>query len=207
MPTLKQKEVAATLNQFYQRPVAMVSLELFLSIGLVIFLGIFAIQPTLVTMSDLIKEREEKIALEEKLEKKIVSLQTVQEVYSQIEPQLYLLDEAIPKQPQLIKLLKIIEKTATDKKVIINSISSEEIPDEVEAPASAKNGLQQVDLPITLNLSGDYISIRAFVEELRKTRRTYIINGVSFIIQEDRGDKQLHASLSLSVPYLGVPIK
>lgn len=202
----KQQQISSALNQFYQRPVALVSLELLLSIGLVIFLGIFAIQPTLVTMSELIKEREDKIELSEQLKKKIAALNTAQGVYTQIEPQLPFLDEAIPKQPQLVKALKIIEKLATENEVIIASISVPKIADEQE-PTSTKIPIERVDLPTTVNISGDYLAIRAFVEALRNSRRSFVIDTVSFSLQENRGEKKLQANVSLNIPYLGVPIE
>jgi hypothetical protein len=59
MPDQRQKLIR-NLNAFYQKPVAKVSLELFLSVGTIIFFAMFAIRPTLLTMSDLVKEIEDK---------------------------------------------------------------------------------------------------------------------------------------------------
>ena len=68
--TNRKKQLASLLEQFYHNPVAKVSLELFLTIGLVVFLALFAIKPTLLTMSDLVKEIEDKRELETQLSKK-----------------------------------------------------------------------------------------------------------------------------------------
>ena len=80
-----KREITTALNHFYANPVAKASLELFLTIGLVLFLGAFAIRPTIVTMSDLIKEIETKTQLDEALTKKIAALQTAQNQYINIE--------------------------------------------------------------------------------------------------------------------------
>jgi hypothetical protein len=206
MASQKQKEITSALNQFYQRPVALVSLELLLSIGLVLFLGIFAIQPTLMTMSDLIKEREDKIKLSEQLEKKTAALQTAQIVYTQIQSQLPYLDEAIPQQPELVKSLKILEKLATENNVIVSNISVPEIPDE-KAAIDSKVPVARVDLPVSVSISGDYLAIRAYVEALQNSRRSFVIDTVGFALQENRGQKKLSANITVAVPYLGVPIK
>jgi hypothetical protein len=185
---------------------ASVSLELLLSIGLVLFLGIFAIQPTLMTMSDLIKEREDKIKLSEQLEKKTAALQTAQIVYTQIQSQLPYLDEAIPQQPELVKSLKILEKLATENNVIVSNISVPEIPDE-KAAIDSKVPVARVDLPVSVSISGDYLAIRAYVEALQNSRRSFVIDTVGFALQENRGQKKLSANITVAVPYLGVPIK
>ena len=206
MASQKQKEISSALNQFYQRPVALVSLELLLSIGLVLFLGIFAVQPTLITMTELIKEREDKLKLTEQLDKKAATLATAQGVYTQILPSLPFLDEAIPQQPELVKSLKIIEKLATENDVIIKVVSVPEIPDE-KPTVTTVVGVDRVDLPTTVTISGEYLQIRSFVEDLKNSRRSYVVNSVNFSLQESRGQKKLSATITLSIPYLGVPLK
>ena len=74
----KRQQLTNTLVEFYNQPIAKVSLELFLSIVAVIFFAIFAIRPTLLTMSDLIKELQEKEVLNEKLSQKTAALSSVQ---------------------------------------------------------------------------------------------------------------------------------
>ena len=116
----KRAQVAKTLNEFYQKPVARVSLELFLSVGAVIFFAIFAIRPTLVTMSDLVKEIEDKRDLDQKLTQKIASLSTAQTTYLEVQDRLYLLEEALPTTPDVIHAIKIVEKIASEQNILID---------------------------------------------------------------------------------------
>ncbi len=204
MASLKQKELTAALNRFYQKPIAMISLELLLSIGLVTFLAIFAIQPTLLTMSDLIKEREEKTKLAEDLSKKAVAMQTVQTVYMQAAPKLPQLEQAIPPQPELIRSIKIIEKLASETNIIIETLSVRDIPDET-VETNVKVDPSRVNLPVRLTITGEYLDIRAFVEALKNSRRVFIVDSITFSLEENRGERKLKASLSVSQPYLGVP--
>lgn len=204
MEDKQRKDLNASLNQFYTKPIAIVSFELLLSLGLVIFLGLFAIKPTLTTMSDLIKEIDDKKVLNQQLTQKIAALGTAQTLYLSLEDRLAVLDEAIPSQPELIKSLKIIEKLAGENNVVIESLSISSIPNETPAEISGSK-LQRVPLPVTVSVVGDYISIRSYVEALRGMRRSFVTDTVTFSIEENRGERKLRASISLNLPYFGLP--
>ncbi len=201
--TDRKKQIRSALTHFYDNPVAKVSLELFLSIGLVVFLAIFAIKPTLLTMTDLISEIEDKKDLNEQLEKKIAALSTAQNEYLQVEPKLSLLDQAIPQEPELIRTLKLIEKLATEHSVVIDGIAIAEIPAE-ESGAIVDNSQKQLtSSPMSISLAGDYLSIRNFSQALQDNRRTFSIESVTFSMDQDRDIKELRATLHLNVPYFG----
>ncbi len=198
----RSQQISAALASFYEKPVAVVSLELLLSLGLIILLGVFAIQPTLVTMTDLIKEIDDKKTLNEQLQKKVTSLQTAQTVYAKVEPRLYLLEEAVPSKPELVRTLKIIEKLATENGVVILSASSKEIP--LETSASTLTPKRQAQ-PLTVSVTGDYPSIRSFANALLESRRTFTIDTIGFSLVENRSERGLNASLTINAPYYGEP--
>ena len=198
----KQNQIATALQRFYQKPVAMVSIELLLSIGLVLLLGVFAIQPTLMTMSELTKEIADKEDLYNQYEKKLDALNTAQELYASVQNELPLLDEAIPSQPELIRSVKMLELLAGENSVIITGFSSAYIPDEVTADVSAV----QTSIPVSVSVVGDYPSIRNYVTALRGSRRLFTVQTVSFSLEENRGDKKLAASILLNLPYFGQPV-
>ncbi len=199
----KKAEITSVLNHFYQHPVAKVSLELFLTISLVVFLAIFTIKPTIATMSDLIKEIENKKKLEDQLIKKIASLQTAQTEYLLAEPLLSNLDEAIPSTPEVIKSAKIIEKIASENKVIINSLSLATIPLNID-PTIPFSQRSKQELSFSVNITGDYISIRSFVETLNHSKKSFVVSSITFALEEKRGDKKLIANITINVPYFGV---
>lgn len=199
---INKKELTTTLNKFYQQPVAKVSLELFLSVVTVIFFIIFAIRPTLVTMSDLVKEIEDKRELDQEMTQKIAALSTVQITYSSLQDRLSVLDEAIPLTPDFINSIKIIEKVASDRNLVITNISTPEVPKEIEGDVKFME-LERTAFPLTLSLEGNYSDIRAFVEDLLSTRRTFITDTVTFATSDERGQKKLRTSITLLVPYFG----
>lgn len=202
MATERSKQLSKVLHQFYQSPVAVVSLELILTISLILFLAIFAIRPTLLTMSDLLKEIEDKTELNDRLTQKVAALSTAQNEYLAYEPRISVLDDAIPSVPEVVNAVKIIEKIAAEEQVVISSISMNQVPDGDEDLEFTKKQLIQV--PVSISLIGDYPSTRRFIETLKSNRRTFVIDTVVFSAEEDRGQKVLTANVTLNIAYFGV---
>lgn len=196
----RNKQINRTLQFFYQNPVAAVSLELFLTVGLVLFLAVFAIRPTLLTMSDLLKEIEDKKDLDQKLGQKVAALSTAQSEYLAYQPRLPVLDQAIPKTPAIVNALKIIEKTATEQSLIVSSIAVNELPE--EATHSADGKATVLNVPMTITLNGDYLGVRRMVEALKNNRRLFAIDTVVLSASEEQTGKTLRASLTIDVPYI-----
>lgn len=198
---LTRKQVTSALSDFYQRPVAKVSLELFLSIGAVLFFAIFAVRPTLLTMAELVKEIEDKRALDQKLQQKIAALSTAQSTYLSLQERLLVLDQAIPNSPQFIRSLKLLEKAASEQQLIISNLTVNEIP--IEKMADPGDDLTRVTIPVSVTVTGDYNSIRAFIEEVLNLRRTFIIDTVVFSKNDERGQERLDAIITFGMPYFG----
>jgi len=196
------RKLQTTLIQFYSQPVAKVSIELFLSIGTVVFFAIFAIRPTLLTMSDLIKEIDDKKQLDQKLDQKIAALSTIQNVYSSLENRLGVLDQAIPSQPEFENVLKIIEKIASEQQIAISNIQVKEIPKLAPEDVPFKQK-QRISLPISITVTGDYQAIRNFVEAIITTRRSLIIDSMIFSVNEERGIKKLQTNITINMQYFG----
>jgi Tfp pilus assembly protein PilO len=203
---MKPNQVTTTLIQFYNRPVAQVSLELFLSIVAVMFFAVFAIRPTLVTISDLIKEIDDKKALSEKMSQKIASLATIQTQYLSLGDRINVLDEAIPAKPKFEEALRIIERLASDRKLIINSIQVNEVPpaQEEDVPFSQK---ERKNLPVSVSVTGDYNTIRNFTEDLKNYRRALIVDSIMFSVNEEKNQKKLSANITINIQYFGSKAK
>lgn len=199
MPKTRQEEIQNTLFDFYQNPVARVSMELVFSILAIIFFAIFAIKPTLQTMSELIKEIEDKRTLDDQLAQKVASLNTAQSQYEKFGSQLYLLDEAIPKTAQLLESLKIVEKIASENDLAIQSITISSVPDDLSI-ANADEAKRET-LTFNVDLSGDYVKIRQFIEDLMTSRRMMIVDQVNFSLGSSRYQQNLTAIIRINLPY------
>lgn len=202
MASNTQKDIIKTLAKFYRKPVTKVSLELIFSLLAIMFFTVFAIKPTLETITGLINEIEEKEKLDEQMQRKVAALSTAQEEYDRLSSKLEYLDQAIPTQPQLVYSLKIIERTATENNIVIGFVKLPEIPVEKE-PNSLMNDIQRQDLYLNIRILGDYPSMRDFVNSLQNYRRTFVVEEVSFSVVDQVSSKQLSSTLSIRVPYFG----
>lgn len=198
---IDRKQLATALNDFYHKPVAMVSVELFLSIGAIVFFAVFAVRPTLLTMADLIKEIEDKRELDQQLQQKIASLSTAQTTYLGLQERLGVLDQAIPNSPMFLESLKLLEKVASDRQLIISNIVVNEIPKESSIEVSDK--AERITVPVSVTVTGDYGSIRSFIEGVLALRRTFIIDTVIFSKNDERGQERLNANITFGIPYFG----
>ncbi len=203
---MNTKEINAStiLEAFYRRPIARVTTELILTLGFTLFLGLFAIQPTLVTMTKLTEEIKQKRTLDEQLTRKVAALASAQVEYFKVQDRLLLLDQAFPTKIDIVNLAKILEKTAGDSSVIIQSLSIGKIPADLPENVNLTK-LSPQELKITVTIEGSYTAIRNYAENLRKNRVTILVDSVIFSLRNNRGKQRLTASLNLSIPYYGQP--
>lgn len=199
-------QITSTLVEFYQQPVAQVSVELFLSIMAVLFFAMFAIRPTLVTMSDLVKEIEDKRKLDTQLSQKIASLSTAQGEFFSLQNDLPVLDDALPDTPEFAYSIKLIEKTASEMGLVITGLSVQEIPAEISNAQSgettSEKNLERVTVPVTVSVTGEYLKIRDWLRLLKQQRRSVLIESIAFSTNDDSGTQQLKATADLGLPYL-----
>lgn len=199
MPKSRQEQVQNALFAFYKNPVARVSLELVFSILAVMFFAIFAIKPTLLTMSELVKEIDDKKALDNQLAQKIASLNTAQAQYQKFSSQFYLLDQAIPKTALLVESLKIVEKIASSNDLVIQGITISSVPEETIQASADKS--KRETLTFNVDVAGDYLNIRQFADDIMASRRMMIIDQVNFSLGNNRYQKNLTAIVRINLPY------
>ncbi|MCC6710883.1 MAG: type 4a pilus biogenesis protein PilO [Candidatus Pacebacteria bacterium] len=198
----RKDQINKLLDSFYHNPIAVVSFELFLSISVVIFFAVFAIRPTLLTMADLVKEIEDKRKLDTQLAQKVAALGTAQAQYLAVSNRIFVLEEALPNGGDVVNTLKIIERVASDQDLVINNMTLLEIPENPD-PAKTIAELERKAMPIQLTVIGPYSAIRSFAEGLRNSRRTFIIERITFSTEDNRGQKSLEATMLISAPYFG----
>lgn len=199
----KANDVTQNLLQFYDKPVAKVSLELVFSIVMVTFFAAFAIRPTLLTMSNLIKEIQDKQQLDDHLKQKIAALSSAQNEYLAAESRLAVLDEAIPSTPEVGQTLTMVERLASDRNVTITSITAKDVPKEATNSADFRQ-LKRISRPIVVTVTGDYPTIRQFVSDIQNVRRTLIVDNIIFTVTNNRTQKRLQAAITISMQYFGV---
>ncbi len=137
----------------------------------IIILAIFAINPTLSTIANLQKQLEDAKFVADKLEKKINNLSILQTKYNNIQNDLPIVYEAIPKNSEVPKLTGQIQSILNESGMQLISIQSSEI---VEV-TRGKFYLYNFDL----TASGDYQTMENFLEKLTNMQRVTNIKNIN----------------------------
>ncbi len=198
----KSQDITRVLTEFYHNPVAQVSSQLVFSILAVIVFAIFAIRPTLLTMSDLIKEMHDKETLNQALIQKVAALSSAQAEFAISQDKIEILDQAIPPSPRLAEAVSIIEKIASDDNLLIRTLQANEVPRE-DSTATSSGEKTRISKPIVITVQGDYPTIRKFVSDLQNTQRIFVIDSVIFNLSDERGQKRLQAIITINIQYFG----
>lgn len=187
-----------------KKPAALTSLALVATIFFTSFLAIFALRPTLVTISSLTREiRDEKETIQA-LDNKVASLKQAQQALQRIANRLYLLENAIPQSPSLEKFVRQIEITATKNQVISLEFSQKDLILKTSSPSAArKTNLSSI--PIAITIGGSESSIRSFISDLESLERIAVIKSINFaVVALENREKQpypLTAAINLEIYY------
>ena len=181
------------LGQFYHQKKARVYTGIVASILAAAFFLFFAIKPTLVTISGLIKEIQDKKMVAEKLESKIRALGPAQKQYTLIKADLYLVDQALPFHPQVSLLVKQLEALGRQTGVILETIQFSQVTLKGSTPSkskttptpekpSAKTASSEEKSGVVFDLvaSGNYQNLKSFLYSLSSLRRVILIEAFAF---------------------------
>lgn len=176
-PSFRVEQAKKFLFTFYEKPIAQVSTELFFTIGATIFFAIFAIRPTILTMTNLVKEIQDKKEAEAALDQKISALFTVQTEYFALEQFYPLLDQTVLTNYDVEKVIATIERQASDEQLNISGIQVNTIPlpetEEIEF-----NRKEEQPFNVTVTVNGEFEQIKTFLLELTKKRPLLRIDSV-----------------------------
>lgn len=183
------------LKKFYDKPVTKVSFELILSIFTVVLFAFVALRPTLNTMSQLLKEIEDKQTIDEGLTRKIAALSTAQEEYLTYETRFNVLNEVVHETPSVENVLFYLEYLVQREGIGISGLSIEEFPvnlptptaNEDEATARSARAPQPklTAYPVQVSFSGEYGDILRFFQTIESVRPLFVIESFTFQVQMD----------------------
>lgn len=163
------------INPFVKSKHATAYSMVILSIFTIAFFGMFAIRPTLKTIVELKRQIEDNKQLDETLRKKIDSLVTAQEEYQFIKDFIPAINEALPEQPNIAKVLTKIEDLAAENQATISalqiqSISFQNVPSGNNKKASTAIP-QPTSIDVSLKMAGSYQQLISFLQGLFTMRR------------------------------------
>ncbi len=200
-PTITDpKKEQARNKRFLQSPQGKSLVWLSLSIFTVAFFLIVAIRPTVITITKLIKEIEEKEAAGLLLDKKIGSLVAAQKIYAKNSQRLPMLNQALPEKSEFPWLANFLDGVALSSQVELSSLSFEKINLNLAPVAnqSPKPSAYQ-SINFSTNAKGDYLNLKNFVSLLESSRRLIRIELASVSETKKKNEETIDTKLQLTV--------
>lgn len=178
--------------QLYQtKPIVQVSLQLLLSVFTVAFFILFAIRPTLATITVLQRRIQDQQEVDQKLDTKIRQLQTAQENLQTYANDLSRVTLAIPTDPDLSRVDREIEAIANESGIKITSLQYQPSPlvgDKLSLLDESKATPPQGDRFVTFSLSagGSQSQLTQFLQSLISLDRAVVLTQSTFSVPEIR---------------------
>ncbi len=165
---------------------------LIFSLVMVSFFSIFALRPTLTTIASLQKAIETQTALLDQLSEKIETITVAKNNYLAMDPfTRETIESLIPNETALPDLINEIRSLAQVYEASISGLQFETL-DLDGKPVTLIRQPAMKEIPFTINIRGEYITLLQFLDSLNKIDRIISINTVT-VRGEDNG------SLSMSI--------
>lgn len=180
----RYKRYFVDIGRLYKIKKVRVYTEIIFSLAAVSFFLVFAIKPTLLTITELITTIKDQKLVVDQLQNKINALGVAQSEYNLMSNDLYLVDEALPKNSQISTLVKQIEVLALQSGVALGSIKFDPV-----ALKEAGAGLKEISkldasaISFSLTVSGDYQNLKSFLHLLASLRRVIAVETFSLKIK------------------------
>lgn len=146
-----------------------------LTFGAFAFFGLFAINPTITTILKLQKELEENKQVSKQLQTKTQNMSNLHQQFSEIEPDLRYVYDAIPKTAEAPLLSAQIAALLKKHNLSIESYRVAQVQIMNDKKAASK----QVSYIFTLQATGNYEQMLTFSNELAKLSRIVTIESMS----------------------------
>ena len=140
------------------------------------FLGFFAINPTLTTIVELKKQLEDSQFVHDQLTTKMANLSSLQQQYEILTPDLHIIIDAIPQNPQVAVLAGQLEALAPKYGVQIKSIRIEKV---VLATTKKTKLPPATSFLFTMDAVGEYDAMMDFASAITNFNRIVTITGIT----------------------------
>jgi len=205
---LRYKELFLKLLIVYKkRNDVRMFLEIILSLVTITVFSVFALRPTLLTISQLIKDNKEKQETVNKMEQKIKNIQLAQQKYESYLDKISIIEQAVPNTPTPESLLRQIQGIAFKNFVNVVGSSVNEVAligtDSKKSKEEIKNLPEGVkSLTFSVNVAGPYLSLYQFLSDLENSRRPIVINSVNIISLKENEESFIVMSISGQTPFI-----
>lgn len=157
-----------------------------------IILGFFAISPTLSTIANLQKQIDDDQFVDQKLQEKINNLSTLRQKYNDIQNDLPVVYDAIPKSPQIPPLVAEIQTIAQNSNFNISGIQTFTVNLSKQSTSPQKSS----SFNFGLSGQGSYGDMLNFMDQLVGFQRIITIDNIA-ISKVNAGNNQSALQLSI----------
>jgi Tfp pilus assembly protein PilO len=137
-----------------------------------IILGLFAINPTFSTIANLQKQIDDNNFVQQKLQQKINDLSSLQQKYNNLQPDLPVIYDGVPKTTEIPLFVAEIQSISKDSSLTITSIQVSEV--DLTSQATKNNG--SFDFTITAN--GTYENLINFLSKISHFQRVVALRNI-----------------------------
>ena len=173
------------------------------SITIVIF-TLFAIKPTLTTISDLYTEMNVKKDTLATMDTKINNLQIAEGIYNSESQRLMLLETAVPDSPHPESFIRQIEGLAQKNSVILSGLT---ISDTNIIHSSAQPQATPESIDVTVRISAPYERILTFLADLESMRRPLFIKFGTINLGGEFDSNEITLSINGNIRFIPKPIE
>ena len=193
------------LGSFYKKKKARVYSSFAFTLITITFFVFFAIKPTIITITQLLKQTDDQKKVSKALQEKITALKKAQDEYNLTSTKFYLLDEALPKNPQSEYLVQVIEYIGLKNQVELTGLkvdgvvlweetkNSPTVGDKNKTAPKLSNQNEQT-IEFSTTVKGNYPQLKTFLNDFIGLRRIVTVD--SFGITPVKGEGQ---ELSLNI--------
>lgn len=198
------------LNLYKRKEDLRMFLEIILSLFAISFFSIFAIRPTFLTISTLLKEINSKKETATKMDTKIKNLQTAQKILDQESLRIPILELSIPAFPQPQNFVHQIEGIAVAAKAEVLGIRVDETSLKGDAPAKNEATKDVSNFPadtgsmgFSVSATGSFQGLFSFLKNLENLRSPVKIDILGISLAKQEQGNILTLVVTGKVPYLG----
>ena len=180
-----RKYFSDIVSLYQQKEQLRTYLEILLSLATIVVFVLLALRPTVLTISQLLREIREKEDLVAQMNKKIDNLQTAQNLAIQEAVAISLLTSAVPDSPTPETFIRQLEGIAKQRGVRVLGFSvGEAVLFGEEKKATKKDSDEQFPgggegVMISVSIAGDYPTLNSFLSDLENLRRPFWFDSLS----------------------------
>lgn len=173
-----------------------------LTVGVFVFL---AIRPSYTKINELREEIKVKEELLQKMKSKRETIQYLVEKKDEISDQLPSFEDAFPQKPEEAFIIANVSSIAQQDSVLLKSIEFNKKTDKDYLNEASEFGT--LFLKVDLSLTGDYVQLEEFIDDLSSFPRIFDIRSISYSkIEAEEGEVAVGDELSINIsfytPYL-----